>query len=161
MFSHQPRRVSSRPRRHGIGLILVALTVSLAGSALAQHPGRPGDDPIERNLFPPDLVMAHQREVGLDDTQRQRLIEEVQTLQADVVPWQFEMRGITEELAALLDGARVDEASALALAERITALEARVKHRHLTMLIRIKNLLSPEQQATLRSLRVRQGSGPG
>ncbi len=140
-------------------LRLFGFLVLLSLGTAAQTPAQPreavvaGGNPLEQHLFPPELVMAHQGEIGLAADQRQKLIEEVQSLQADIVPWQFEMNESVESLTGQLANAAVDEAAAIALAESITNLEARIKQRHLALLIRIKNLLSAEQQSRLRALR--------
>lgn len=151
-------RTLRQPRR-AFAVIATAALFSLAILTPIHAQGRgDGIDPLKRHLFPPELVMSHQAEIGLDSEQRASLIAEIQSLQADVVPLQFEMREAVEELTRLLGKPHVDEAAALALAERITGFEARVKQRHLTMLLRVKNLLSGDQQNQLRALR-RSGRG--
>src|SRR5207248_5956007 len=47
--------------------LLVAWTCALAARAQG-----PGDDPIARAVFPPDLVMKHAQEINLDERQRDR-----------------------------------------------------------------------------------------
>ena len=56
---------------------------------------------------------------------------------------------MSEELEALLSTARVDEGAALEIARAMMDLESKIKRRHLSLAIRIKNLLSAEQQAKL------------
>jgi Spy/CpxP family protein refolding chaperone len=67
-----------------------------------------------------------------------------------------------EKLRALLDQHRVDEDQVLARAEEVAGLEATLKRRHLALLVRIKNVLTEEQQEALGQLRGRGGRGkPG
>ncbi len=47
----------------------------------------------------------------------------------------------------------MDEAAALAQVERVTEIENQMKKTHLTLLIRVKNLLSEDQQQQLLTLR--------
>jgi Spy/CpxP family protein refolding chaperone len=149
-----------------IKIITLAALLLLPALTLAQGPGPrgpggagPGGDPLAGVLFPPDLVMRHQDDLQLDATQREALIEEMQSTQSDLVPLQWEMREAGEKLRALLDPPRIDEEQALAQADRMTSIEQRVKRRHLALLIRIKNLLTPEQQAQLGALRPRHARG--
>jgi len=145
----------------GLGVFLVA------SFAFAQPPraARQGHkkDRFQKLVFAPELVMAHQGEIGLQPDQKQALIGELQRTQTDLVPLQFEMREASELLARLLEPPRVDEGEALAAAERVMGLEAEIKKLHLALVIRIKNLLTEEQQAELRRLRgeSRWGSLPG
>ncbi|MEE8277357.1 MAG: periplasmic heavy metal sensor [Thermoanaerobaculia bacterium] len=130
-------------------------TATAAGLALLVGPGGHKRDRFEESVFAPDLVMSHQGEIGLRSDQKQALIEELQRTQADLVPLQFEMSEAGERLERLLGVPRVDEDEALAAAERVMQLESEIKRRHLTLMIRIKNLLTEEQQAELRRLRSR------
>ncbi len=134
----------------GLAALLVA-PLALAQPPLEGHKR----DRFEESVFAPDLVMSHQGEIGLRSDQKQALIEELQRTQADLVPLQFEMSEAGERLERLLGVPRVDEDEALAAAERVMQLESEIKRRHLTLMIRIKNLLTEEQQAELRRLRSR------
>lgn len=129
------------------------------------NPGRPlafvpnpipeGMDPIEFLLLPPELVMRHQGEIQLRPEQRQAIIAELQQTQADLVPLEFDLNDAQQKLVELLDRSRVDEEQALAVAGRLTEMEGEIKHRHLTLLIHIKNLLDEDQQQRLREIRQR------
>jgi Spy/CpxP family protein refolding chaperone len=112
-----------------------------------------GPDPIAARLFPPELIMGHQKEIGLEDKQRQAIVAEVQKLQGQVVDLQWKMQSAAEELLKLLDEARVDEAKTLAQADQVMGLERDIKRAHLGMLIRIRNVLTAEQRTKLAALR--------
>ena len=143
---------SHRPAKSALFFALILLTSTPAWTQPQPAPAG-HNDPMQQHLFPPDLVMAHQGEIGLTTDQRQQLIDEVQALQVDLVPLQVEMSQSAERLAGLVAEARVDEAAALEVVDGITTLEARIKRRHMALLLRIKNLLSPEQQEQLQALR--------
>ncbi len=113
----------------------------------------PPRDPIAERLFAPELVMGHQSEVGLTAAQREAVIHDLQRLQSELVPLQFELQAAAEALGVLLSTPRIDEERALAQAKRVMELEGQVKAKHLALLVRIKNLLSPEQQERLVALR--------
>lgn len=110
-------------------------------------------DPIAERLFPPELIMARQRELGIDDRQREAIVKEIQGLQTRVVELQWRMQAAVEELLKLLDAPRIDEARALAQADKVMAVEREVKQLHLGTLIRIRNLLTDAQRAKLAALR--------
>lgn len=151
---------SSRTRRSNPSARLLSallgtalLVVPMALTAQPRQGAKRDNNPIQRHVFPPDLVMAHQSEIGLSAEQREQIIAEVQRMEADLVPLRFEMGETAQKVARLLSAPRVDEEEVLPLVGRITELEGEIKKRHLTLVIRTKNLLSAEQQAKLRELR--------
>jgi Spy/CpxP family protein refolding chaperone len=97
--------------------------------------------------------MPKQRELGIDDRQREAIVKEIQGLQTRVVDLQWQMQAAVEELLKLLDTPRIDEARALAQAEKVMGIERDVKKLHLGTLIRIRNLLTDAQRAKLAALR--------
>ena len=132
----------------------------LCGRAQAQPSGEPphrNEDPIGARLFPPELIMSHQQELGIDDKQRTAMLKEIQKTQAQILPLQWQLQSATEQLAKLLDAAPADEAKVLAQADRVMSAEREVKRAHLGLLLRLRNLLRPDQRAQLGALRARGG----
>jgi Spy/CpxP family protein refolding chaperone len=135
-----------------VGLLLSLGVLAAAASAAPPGPGRPGRGlllEIAKTVYPPELVMRHADEIGLDEEQREAITGEIQALQSDLVPLQWEIFEASQALEELLTPARVDERAALAQSARVMALEEKIKTRHLTMLVRVKNLLTSEQQEML------------
>ena len=132
-------------------LRIVALLLSLVAVAHAE-PGK-NDDPIAARLFPPELIMKHQRELAVEDKQRDAIVAEVQKTQAQLVPLQWHMQGASEAMAKLLDAPKLDEAKVLAQADKIMTIEREFKRAHLGLLVRLRNLLSDTQRARLVQLR--------
>jgi Spy/CpxP family protein refolding chaperone len=130
--------------------VLLALSLGAAASGEA---GSGGEDPLARFLFPPDTVMSHAQEIGLDEAQRNGIRNEVHKAQTKFVDLQFEMQGETEKMARLLQEKPVDEAKVLAQVDRILAMEKEVKKTQIGLLVRIKNLLTAAQQAKLAEVR--------
>lgn len=126
------------------------LALSIVPAALAETPG---EDPLARHVFPPELVMKHQQEIGLTDRQRETIKGEIQKVQSKFLDLQWQMQKEMEKLVSLLDGKPADESKTLAQADALMRLETETKKMHLAMLVRIKNLLTEEQQARLARLR--------
>jgi Spy/CpxP family protein refolding chaperone len=59
----------------------------------------------------------------------------------------------TEHLAKLVEPSVVDEASVLEQVDRTLAVERDIKRAQVALLVRIKNTLTPAQQAKLAELR--------
>ena len=149
-------------RRAFLALFLAA---ALAPAARAQTPApasgpRPGDDPLARLLFPPELVIQHSQDIGLQPAQRTTIVGALKELQGDMVDLQLQMAERGQEMAKLLREPRVDEAAALAQVDKVLTLEREVKRHQMQLLIRIKNTLSPEQQERLAKFRDRAPDRP-
>ena len=69
-------------------------------------------DPLEQHLFPPELVMRHQNTLQISQEQRETIIQEVQSAQAQFTPLQWELQRHVETLSRLLEAA-VDEEEVL------------------------------------------------
>lgn len=124
-----------------IALLLVPL------SSFAQ------DDPIGHLLFPPDLIMAHAQELGLQDKDRLTIKNEVQKAQSKFFDLQWQTKEESDKMVRLLQQSPADEAKILEQADRVMALEREIKRTHLGLLIRLRNLLTPDQQAKLQRMR--------
>jgi Spy/CpxP family protein refolding chaperone len=135
-------------------LLLILLGINRAVMLHAQQPA-PGDDPLAKLLFPPELVMQHQAEIGLKPEQRTAITHAIGELQGRVLDVQWRMQDAAARLATLLGKPAVDETAALAQVDEVLNLERDVKRAQLTLLIRIKNTLTPEQQVKLDQYRKR------
>ena len=135
-----------------------ALVLFLLTPLLAASPGfaqQPGEDPLAQHVFPPELVMKHAPEIGIDDKQRAAIKEVVQRSQAKFLDSQWDLQAEAEKMVKLLQASPVDEGAVLAQADRIMDLERQIKKTQLALLVRIKNLLTDTQKAKLQELRVK------
>jgi Spy/CpxP family protein refolding chaperone len=139
-------------------LIIIALILCVSRGAEAQG-APPAEDPLARLLYPPELVMANQQALSLSDRQRSTIQQEMQQAQAKFTDLQWKMSGEGEKLARLLQATPVPESQVLEQVDRILGIERDVKRTHLTLLMRIKNALTPEQQAKLGEMRRQAGRG--
>jgi Spy/CpxP family protein refolding chaperone len=144
-----------------VALLAATLGVPLHAQAPQGPPGPP-QDPFSRLLFPPELVMQHQGEINLQDSQRAALQTAIQQAQSKFVDVQWRLSAEGEKLARLLQGPVADEAQVLEQVDRILAAEREVKRTQIGLLVRIKNTLTPVQQAKLAKLaELADPRGPG
>ncbi len=115
--------------------------------------GQQPPDPIAENVFPPELVMQQQDAVGLTDAQKETIRGEIKSAQGRFSDLQWSLQGEVSKLGSLLKPARVDEAKVLAQLGKVLDAERDVKKAQITLLVRIKNALTPEQQAKLAEVR--------
>ena len=120
------------------------------------HGSKAPRDPFDA-LYPPEVVMEHQNELGLSESQRQVLRQEVPQATARFTELQWRLSAETERLATLLHGPVVAEREVLEQVDRVLALERDLKRTKIALLVRIKNTLTPEQQARVAALRSRKG----
>jgi Spy/CpxP family protein refolding chaperone len=129
----------------------IALVLLLAAAPLLAADQPP--DPIAENVFPPELVMKYQAEIQLTDAQREAIKTETLKVQGRFQTLQWDLQAEVSKLAALLKPERVDEASALAALKKVLDLEREIKTVQITLVVRIKNTLTREQQTRLADLR--------
>lgn len=129
---------------------LVLLALVSAGPVAAQERG---NDRLEKAMFDPQLVLQRARDIGLTAQQRTRILDAVKAIQTELVPLQLEMAEPALDLLDLVEQETVDEPAALARADQLLQVENRVKRLQMSLLIRIKNILSAEQQRRLRAIR--------
>ena len=120
-------------------------------AAMAATPGQV--DPFATYMFPPELVMQYQDAISLKDDQRAAIQGAIQEAQSKVMPMQWALAQESEKLSKALDTTTVDEKAAQAQIDRIIGVEREIKRAQMNLLIRVKNALTPEQQARLRQLR--------
>ena len=135
-------------RRTTVILLLFALSMP---AAAAESPS-PGDDPLARHHFPPERVMGHAQEIGLDDAQRTAIRKEVQKAQSKFLDLQFDIQTEMETMVRLVKENKVDEPKVLAQLDKVLALEKEIKKAQISLLVRIKNILTPAQQAKLSEM---------
>ena len=141
-------------------LVLSAATLSAQGAPPGQRapmPGPGGPDDFGRNFFPPELVMQHQSEIGLQDAQRAALTSAVQQAQGKFMDVQWKLSAEGEKMGRLLQPAQVDETQVLEEVDRILVLEREMKRAQIGLMVRIKNTLTAAQQAKLMEIRNRMG----
>ena len=138
------------------GILCVCAILSLFG--VAGYAQQPDQDPIGQSFFAPELVMQHQEAIGLSAEQRDFLKAEIRQAQLKFTELQWKLQDEVERLVALVKQPRVDEQQALAQLERVLAAEREIKKEQVTLLVRIKNKLTPEQQGKLADLRGKSAS---
>jgi Spy/CpxP family protein refolding chaperone len=136
-------------------LSICALVLTLAGLMRAQQPG---EDPFGRNFFAPELVMQHQEAIGLTEEQKTYFKTEIRQSQVKFTELQWKLQDEMEKLVAIVKQPRIDEPQLLAQLDKVLAAEREVKRAQVTLVARIKNKLTPEQQAKLDELRGKQAA---
>ncbi|MCC6929859.1 MAG: hypothetical protein IT359_12835 [Gemmatimonadaceae bacterium] len=147
-----PRRVPTRLMLAASMALLLAAVLATSASAQAKS-----DDAFAKAFFDPQLVLKHANAIGLTAQQRKAILDEMKATQVALVPLQVDMADPALELQGIIEATRVDEAKALARIDQVLKIENEVKKRQAMFVIRVKNLLTPEQQARLRA--IREGGG--
>jgi Spy/CpxP family protein refolding chaperone len=111
-----------------------------------------GNSPFAQHLFPPELVMQNQSRIRLTEQQRNLIVQEINRLQATAVNVQWRVADESGRLAELLSQDSVAETAAIEQMDKMIGFETAVKRAQLSMLIRIRNVLTPEQRVVLQNL---------
>jgi Spy/CpxP family protein refolding chaperone len=127
-------------------LLLAALPAILSAPAMAD------EDPFAGALFPPELIFSRMSELGLDAAQVTAIKEEIRKAQSLFLDRQLDLQAEMGRLRRSVEPATVDESATLAQLDRVLALEREIKRAQVGLLVRIKNLLRPDQQRQLAAL---------
>jgi Spy/CpxP family protein refolding chaperone len=133
------------------GLLCLCLAFLLAAGAVRAQ--QPDQDPIGQSFFAPELVIQHQEAIGLSPEQKEYIKTEIRQAQLKFTELQWKLQDDMEKLVGLVKQPRVDEQQVLAQLEKVLAAEREVKREQVTLLVRIKNKLTAEQQGRLSELR--------
>ena len=131
------------------------ISLFVAGVAHAQQPDQ---DPIGQSFFAPELVIQHQEAIGLSAEQKDYLKTEIRQAQLKFTELQWKLQDEMEKLVTLVKQPRVEEQQALGQLEKLLAAEREIKREQVTLLVRIKNKLTAEQQGKLLELRSKPAS---
>src|SRR3981081_215599 len=136
-------------------LCLCAVFLLPTGAARAQQPDQ---DPIGQSFFAPELVIQHQEAIGLSAEQKDYFKTEIRQAQLKFTELQWKLQDEMEKLVTLVKQPRVDEQQVLAQLEKLLVAEREIKREQVTLLVRIKNKLTAEQQGRLLELRSKPAS---
>src|SRR6266436_1595250 len=107
-------------------------------------------------LFAAGAIRAQQPDqdpIGQSAEQKEYFKTEIRQAQLKFTELQWKLQDDMEKLVALVKQPHVDEQQVLAQLEKLLAAEREVKREQVTLLVRIKNKLTPEQQGKLSELR--------
>lgn len=130
--------------------VIIAFSVFCANAVVAQQQPT---DPLGEYLFPPELVMQHQQAIGLTKEQQKAILIELQKAQGRFMELQFQIQDEMETMISLVKKDRVDEQQVLAQLDKVLNFEREIKRTQFSLIIRIKNKLTAEQQAQLYKIK--------
>jgi Spy/CpxP family protein refolding chaperone len=155
-------------------LLAIAATLLSAALVTAQEPTPPAPpdqpdqpeaprgprDPLADAIFPPEMIMQHQRELALTDDQKTFMRAEINKTATRFNELQWQLEDAMEALHTTMKENTVNEDQALAQLDRVLENERQIKRLHMELAIRLKNKLTPDQQMKLQGMRRPGPSGP-
>ena len=128
--------------------LLLFVLVSPAGAAEQQDK----DQWIKGKLFGPELILKNQSKLKLSDKQRDLIGAELKRVQAQAAESDWQLLTEASQLQELIDQHPVDGKAVMSGVDKVFEAENRKKRLYMEMLINIKNALTPEQVAYLKSV---------
>ena len=120
---------------------------------LQQLDEKAGPQGMEKYLYPPELVMEYQDEIGLSAEQKRDVKKAYLDAEVQFVDLKWELQEAQSTLEKELESSEVNEGVAKDKLEAVLQLENRIKVLQLEAQIRVKNLLTYEQKEKLGQLR--------
>lgn len=131
--------------------VFLSLMIALAPLAQAEEP-EDKDEWIKGKLFGPELILQHRKELKLTAKQFDLIGAELKRVQAQAAESDWQLMAEASQLQELIDQHPVDSKAVLDGVGRVFEAENRKKRLFMEMLINIKNALTPEQIAYLKSV---------
>ncbi len=131
-------------------IALIIISALLSGGAFAQGDRR--GDVFKGKLFPPNIILEHQDELGLSKEQFTAIRAAVVAVQANIAEHEWDVREAYQRIMAGLDETPIDEKRVLRDVEAALLAENEVKKKQVAMLIRLKNTLTDGQIEYLESV---------
>lgn len=132
--------------------LLIFLAVALFGSGAVIAAG-PKEDVFKGKLFPPNIILENQAELGLTKEQFTAIKKAVVQVQSNVAEHEWDVREAYVSIMQALDAVPINEDQVLEYVGMALLAENEVKKEQVMMLIKLKNLLTQEQIAYLESVR--------
>lgn len=130
---------------------LLLLILAVGAPAHAAEQGNK-DDWVRGKLFGPEQILMHQSKLKLTDKQRDMIGAELKRVQAQAAESDWRLMTEASLLQELVDQHPVDAEAVLGRVDRVFEAENRKKRLFMEMLINIKNALTSEQVAYLKSV---------
>lgn len=118
-----------------------------------QKPPPPPPDPLGDSIFPPDMIMQHQRELALTDEQKTFMRGEIQRTTTRFNELQWQLQDQMDTLHETVKTNSINEQLALSQLDKVLESEREIKRLHMELAIRLKNKLTPDQQMKLQTIR--------
>jgi len=147
-----------------VGAVMLIATVVVAQHQMPHPPGPPngqntpnpppGHDPLADVMFPADLIMHHAHQLNLSDEQKTYIRGEIQKTTTNFQDLQWKLQDQMETLHQVMKSTSVNEEQALAQLNKVLDIEREIKRLHVSLAVRLKNHLTPEQQEQLHKFRM-------
>lgn len=129
-------------------LMFLCLTL-MSSTGFARGLGGKGDV-FKGKLFPPNIIMENREALGLTKKQFTAIRAIVVEVRTNVAEHEWDMQDAYRRVLSKLDETPVDEGQVLENVRAVLKAENQVKLMQITMLIKLRNLLTVEQVEYLK-----------
>ncbi|MEP7323971.1 MAG: hypothetical protein ABI761_18730 [Saprospiraceae bacterium] len=132
---------------------LMALAICILATLNAFAQGNPGKDPMQEYFFPPELVMQYQNEIQLKKEQKDLIIGVVEEAQKKFTRLQWDLQTEMTTLQKLFAEPTANEPKVLEQLDKVLDQERSIKKAQITLMVRIKNVLTEDQKTKLNTMK--------
>src|SRR5436189_4001169 len=90
------------------------------------RPPHPNDDPLGDVMFPPEMIMQHQRELALTDAQKGFMRDQIQKTTTRFNELQWQLQDAMEALHEIMKGNPINEQQAMAQLDKVLDAEREI-----------------------------------
>ncbi|NND08869.1 MAG: hypothetical protein HKN87_21055 [Saprospiraceae bacterium] len=133
--------------------LVFCLIIGIAFTSAWAQDTKGAVDPLHDYLLPPEFIIEHQKVIDLSAEQKESIREVVKTSQSNFFDLQWDLKEQMDQFTSFLSAERVDENKALQQLDKVLGIESKIKIAQMTLMIRVKNTLTPIQQKKLKEIR--------
>jgi Spy/CpxP family protein refolding chaperone len=116
-------------------------------------PGVPQPDPLEENLYPPDLIQLNKETLRLSEEQQSAIAKLFRDLQEQLPDKEAQLRREVEALGRMIPQSTTDETALLGQLDKVLDRERDIKRLHLATMFQLRRQLTAEQLAQLQNIK--------
>lgn len=131
--------------------LCIALAILAVGASLRADSDL--DKQIAANFFMPDQIRKSKDILSFSEEQQAALRGAFESAQQKISSLNEALRAESEKFKDLTKARKLDEKAVLARGDKVLDAEREVKRAQISLLVLIKNSLSPEQQAALNGIK--------
>jgi len=138
-------------------VVVIALILLFNGITVAQETDKKSNKGLPESLFAPQLIIDSKKDIGLTPDQLKNIEDLSMQLEKETQSVGEQIKVESDKLQKLLSSSKVNESDATVIIYQILDYERQLRIDEILYLIKLKNVLTENQQKQLSEIRSKKG----